>query len=79
MRFGISPFGIWRPYNPQGIKGLDVYDVLSADSKKWLNNGWLDYLAPQLYWSNKSVGQNFTKLVDWWRSQNTQRRDVFPA
>lgn len=79
VRFGISPFGIWRPGNPQGIKGLDVYDVLSADSKKWLNNGWLDYLAPQLYWSNKSVGQNFTKLVDWWRSQNTQRRDVFPG
>jgi uncharacterized lipoprotein YddW (UPF0748 family) len=79
VRFGISPFGIWRPNHPQGIKGLDVYDVLSADSKKWLNNGWLDYLAPQLYWSNKSVGQNFTRLVDWWRLQNTRRKDIFPG
>jgi uncharacterized lipoprotein YddW (UPF0748 family) len=79
VRFGISPFGIWRPNNPKGIKGLDVFDVLSADSKKWLNEGWVDYLAPQLYWSNKSVGQNFTRLVDWWRQQNVKGKDIYPG
>ncbi|MCM8535465.1 MAG: family 10 glycosylhydrolase [Lentisphaeraceae bacterium] len=79
VRFGISPFGIWRPNHPKGIKGLDVYDVLSADSKKWINNGWVDYIAPQLYWSNKSVKQNFTRLVDWWRQQNLRGKDIYPG
>ena len=50
VKVGISPFGIWRPGHPQQIKGLDAYEALYADARKWLNEGWLDYCAPQLYW-----------------------------
>ena len=79
MRVGLSPFGIWRPGNPAGITGLDAYADIFADSRKWLENGWLDYLAPQLYWSLASTGQNFGLLLDWWLSVNTQRRHVWPG
>ena len=79
MRVGLSPFGIWRPGNPAGITGLDAYADIFADSRKWLENGWLDYLAPQLYWSLASTGQNFSLLLDWWLSVNTQRRHVWPG
>ena len=50
MKFGISPFGIWRPKNPPQIQGMDAYAEIYADSRKWLAKGWLDYFAPQLYW-----------------------------
>jgi uncharacterized lipoprotein YddW (UPF0748 family) len=79
VKVGISPFGIWRPGNPAGITGLDAYASIFADSKKWLENGWVDYFAPQLYWSNTSTGQNFTALLDWWISVNTQNRHVWPG
>lgn len=76
---GISPFGIWRPGNPAGIQSMDPYLLLHADSKKWLNNGWLDYMAPQLYWPVDSKGQPFEPLLKWWVSQNTRRRHVWPG
>jgi uncharacterized lipoprotein YddW (UPF0748 family) len=79
VRVGISPFGIWRPGNHAGIVGLDAYTDIFADSKKWLENGWLDYFAPQLYWSLASTGQNFSLLFDWWLSINSQRRHVWPG
>src|SRR6185503_5461665 len=50
VKVGISPFGIWRPGNPPQIAGFDAYAEIYADSKKWLQNGWGDYFAPQLYW-----------------------------
>jgi uncharacterized lipoprotein YddW (UPF0748 family) len=79
MRVGLSPFGIWRPGNPAGITGLDAYTDIFADSKKWLENGWADYFAPQLYWPLASTGQNFTALLDWWISVNAQRRHLWPG
>ena len=79
VKVGISPFGIWRPGNPAGITGLDAYNAIFADSKKWLENGWVDYFAPQLYWSLASTGQNFTALLDWWISVNVQKRHVWPG
>ncbi len=79
LKVGLSPFGIWRPGNPAGITGLDAYAQIFADSKKWLENGWLDYCAPQLYWSMSSTGQNFTALLDWWISVNTQKRHLWPG
>jgi uncharacterized lipoprotein YddW (UPF0748 family) len=78
-RVGISPFGIWRPGNPTGIVGLDAYGSIYADSRKWLQSGWVDYLAPQLYWSLTSTGQNFTSLITWWGQQNTMRRHLWPG
>ena len=79
VKVGISPFGIWRPGYPTGITGLDAYNAIYADSKKWLENGWVDYFAPQLYWSLASTGQNFTSLLDWWISVNSQQRHVWPG
>jgi uncharacterized lipoprotein YddW (UPF0748 family) len=70
-RFGISPFGIWRPGVPSTIKAsIDSYAHLFADSRLWLANGWVDYLAPQLYWSIRPPAQSYSVLLDWWRSQS---------
>ena len=79
VRVGVSPFGIWRPGNPSTIKGFDAYDQIYADSKKWLQNGWLDYLAPQLYWPIAGPDQSFPVLYDWWLSVNTKKRHIWPG
>lgn len=81
VRVGISPFGIWRPNHPAGYaKGaLDPYEALSADSLKWLQLGWVDYMAPQLYWPNEPKNLSFAALFDWWLSQNTARRHIWPG
>ncbi len=79
VRVGISPFGIWRPGNPTGVVGLDAYASIYADSRLWLQRGWLDYFAPQLYWSIASTGQSFPSLLGWWMQQNTQRRHLWPG
>jgi uncharacterized lipoprotein YddW (UPF0748 family) len=76
---GISPFGIWRPGNPPGITGLDAYEEIYADARKWLREGWLDYLAPQLYWPLAGTQQRFTRLDQWWREENVQRRHIWPG
>lgn len=79
VRVGVSPFGIWRPGNPAGVVGLDAYASIYADSKLWLQQGWVDYFAPQLYWSIASTGQSFPALLQWWGQQNTQRRHLWPG
>ncbi len=71
VRVGISPFGIWRPGVPPTTKaGLDAYGQLFADSRKWVAEGWVDYLAPQLYWGIQPAEQSFPVLLDWWRAQS---------
>jgi uncharacterized lipoprotein YddW (UPF0748 family) len=79
VQVGISPFGIWRPGNPPQIQGFDAYAEIYADSRKWLQNGWADYLAPQLYWPIAQTAQSFPVLLDWWRSQNTKGRHIYPG
>src|SRR5437764_12898204 len=79
VKVGISPFGIWRPGHPPGIAGFDQYAKLYADAKLWLNKGWVDYWTPQLYWPIDKKEQSFPKLLDWWVSQNTQHRHVWPG
>jgi len=79
LKVGISPFGIWRPGSPTGVVGLDAYASLYADSRKWLRNGWVDYLAPQLYWAISAPQQSFPALLDWWLGENTQGRHVWPG
>jgi uncharacterized lipoprotein YddW (UPF0748 family) len=76
---GISPFGIWRPGNPPGITGLDAFDEIYADSRRWLHEGWLDYVAPQLYWEVGGTQDRFRLLDNWWRSQNPLNRHVWPG
>ncbi len=79
VRFGISPFGIWRPGHPSSVKaGLDAYNDISADSRLWLNQGWLDYFSPQLYWRIGS-DQDYTALYRWWSGENKQNRHLFPG
>jgi len=77
--FGISPFGIWKPGYPAGIKGSSQYDELYADAKLWLNQGWIDYFTPQLYWAINSSGQSFPALLNWWNSENTKNRHLWPG
>ncbi len=80
VKFGISPFGIWRPGVPEGTTaGLNAYSQLYGDSRLWLANGWLDYFAPQLYWPINSPGQSFARLAPWWASQNAKRRHLWPG
>ncbi|MFN0123526.1 MAG: glycoside hydrolase family 10 protein [Blastocatellia bacterium] len=79
VKFGVSPFGIWRPGNPAGIVGLDAYNEIFADSRRWLNEGWVDYLTPQLYWPIAPPAQSYTALLDWWNSQNTRGRHLWPG
>ena len=80
VKFGISPFGIYRPGFPESIKaGVDQYGELYADCKKWLNEGWCDYISPQLYWPIAQKAQSYPVLLDWWISQNLKGRHVWPG
>lgn len=79
VKFGISPFGIWKSGYPEGISGMSQYDELYADAKLWLNKGWVDYFTPQLYWPIDSKRQSFTKLLKWWSDENTQGRHLWPG
>ena len=79
MRVGISPFGIWRPGSPIGVSGLDAYASIYADSRKWLRSGWVDYLAPQLYWAISAPQQSFPALLDWWIQESSMGRHVWPG
>ncbi len=78
VKFGISPFGIARPGVPAGIKaGIDQYEELYADAQKWLEKGWCDYYAPQLYWAISSPGQPFKPLLNYWVKTNKMNRHVW--
>jgi uncharacterized lipoprotein YddW (UPF0748 family) len=79
VKFGVSPFGIWRPGNPGQIQGFDAYAKLYADSREWLAKGWLDYCAPQLYWAIKPPEQSFPVLLKWWSEQNARNRHLAPG
>lgn len=74
--FGVSPFGIYTRGQPATVKaGLDQYNTIYADPVRWMRSGWVDYLAPQLYWKDKSP-QCFTELLKWWRSPEVNPRGV---
>jgi uncharacterized lipoprotein YddW (UPF0748 family) len=80
VRFGISPFGLGRPERrPAGINGFSQYDKLYADAETWLQSGWVDYLSPQLYWPIRAPGQAYGVLLDYWLTQNTRGRHIWPG
>ncbi|MCA9231869.1 MAG: family 10 glycosylhydrolase [Planctomycetales bacterium] len=79
VKFGISPFGIWRPGNPPQIKGFDQYAAIYADARKWFVEGWLDYFTPQLYWKLGPPAQSYPALLGWWHEQNEQGRHLWPG
>ncbi len=70
VSFGISPFGIWRNSgtDPLGSRtsGLQSYDAIYADSRKWVKQGWVDYLAPQIYWHMGFATAPYEVLTAWW-------------
>lgn len=79
-QFGISPFGIWRsvdrdPINGSKTKGgASNYDDLYADILLWLKNGWIDYVAPQLYWEFSHPTAPYSLLLDWWNNHTYGRQ-----
>ena len=80
VKFGISPFGIWRPGVPRTIEAkLDAYDHIAADSRKWLREGWIDYFSPQLYWRIDDKPHSFMTLARWWASENVKQRHLWPG
>jgi len=76
LKFGMSPFGIYSTTDsaaaqfglklPAGIIGTDAWAVLYCDPLAWVAGGYVDYLAPQLYWSTKATKQNYETLCRWW-------------
>jgi len=82
VKFGISPFGIYKAGVPSGISGLDAYKELYIDPLKWAEDGSVDYLMPQLYWKFDHYGanQDFRKLANWWAKEVTDRgRHMYPG
>lgn len=80
VQFGISPFGVWRNKS-QDLTGSDTkagvtaYDTTFADVRTWINKGWIDYVAPQIYWSIGFPAAGYDKLVAWW-SNEVKNSDV---
>jgi uncharacterized lipoprotein YddW (UPF0748 family) len=84
VKFGISPFGVWRNADKDPLlgsatrAGVNTYDDLSADVRGWLEKGWIDYVAPQLYWNIGFPIADYAILLDWWR-KNSFERNVYPG
>ncbi|WP_406100367.1 glycoside hydrolase family 10 protein [Streptomyces sp. NBC_01013] len=71
VRFGISPFGVWRNASTDSLgsrtqAGVQTYDDLYADTRGWIKKGWIDYICPQLYWNIGSAAADYATLVPWW-------------
>ncbi|CAH1055131.1 family 10 glycosylhydrolase [Paenibacillus pseudetheri] len=69
--YGISPFGVWRNIKNDSTgsdtsAGVTAYDSMYADVRTWIKQGWIDYVAPQIYWSLSFSTARYDKLVDWW-------------
>ena len=72
VKFGISPFGVWRNKSddPRGSNtqaGATNYDHLYADIIKWQEKGWIDYCIPQIYWQIGHRLADYETLVNWWK------------
>jgi uncharacterized lipoprotein YddW (UPF0748 family) len=80
VKFGISPFGIWRPGYPagQGTR-FDQHEQLYADARKWIREGWVDYYTPQLYWAISRPDLSYPVLLRWWVEQNVHDRHMWPG
>ncbi|MGH7444149.1 MAG: glycoside hydrolase family 10 protein, partial [Longimicrobiales bacterium] len=77
VKVGISPIGTWRPNVHPQIRGFDAYESIYADARKWLVEGTLDYLVPQLYWPIARTDVSFPVLLDWWVRQNPLGRGMY--
>ncbi|HEX2076536.1 MAG TPA: family 10 glycosylhydrolase [Longimicrobium sp.] len=80
VKFGISPFGVWRPGYPPGIgTRFDQHEQLYADARRWLREGWMDYFTPQLYWPISRPDLSYPPLLRWWTEQNVKGRHLWPG
>jgi uncharacterized lipoprotein YddW (UPF0748 family) len=81
VRFGISPFGIYRNKKQDeggsDTNGLSNYDDLYADTQLWINEGWIDYVIPQLYWEIGHPAANYTTLLHWWRENKGAKTQLY--
>ncbi|MER0244982.1 family 10 glycosylhydrolase [Streptomyces sp. HSW2009] len=71
VHFGVSPFGVWRnkatdPLGSDTRAGVQTYDDLYADTRRWVREGWLDYITPQVYWNLGFAAADYATLVPWW-------------
>ena len=77
VKFGVSPFGIYRNVGSwekgSKTKGLQCYDDLNADVLKWINEGWVDYSIPQIYWEIGHPAADYEELVAWWAKYASNR------
>ncbi|MEN8226910.1 MAG: family 10 glycosylhydrolase [Bacteroidota bacterium] len=79
IRFGVSPFGIYRDGVPPGIIGFDAYNTIYCDPLAWLRAGSVDYITPQIYWPTGGA-QDFETLVNWWADSCFRyERHLFPG
>lgn len=74
VRFGISPFGVWRNKAVDSTgsdtkASVTAYDNMYADVRMWIKQGWIDYVNPQIYWSLSFSAARYDKLVDWWAQE----------
>ena len=80
VKFGVSPFGIWQNQRSDAAgsatNGLQSYSDVYADTKKWLQQGWVDYVTPQIYWSTGFSTASYSVLVPWWNN-NAFGRHVY--
>ena len=82
VKFGVSPSGIYRSSTDPGIGSptssgaLQHYSALFADTKKWIQSGWVDYLTPQVYWYIGQTGSDYKLLVPWWNN-NAYGRHIY--
>ena len=76
VKFGVSPFGIYRNVknDPNGSQtnGLQNYDQLYADVLLWVKNGWVDYCVPQIYWEIGNKAADYAELMNWWNKYCTK-------
>ena len=79
VKYGVSPFGIWKSGFPAGIVGTSSYYELYCDPMAWLGTGSIDYLTPQLYWAHGG-GQDYAALMPWWAdSVSAHGRHLYPG
>jgi uncharacterized lipoprotein YddW (UPF0748 family) len=80
VKFGVSPFGIWRNQGTNALgsatNGLQSYDDIHADTRSWMLNNWVDYMMPQIYWSIGFSAANYAVLAPWWHN-NANGRHIY--
>jgi len=82
VKFGISPFGVWRNNDVDPVNGSDSYasitsyDDLNADILKWMEKDWIDYVVPQLYWYIGFAPADHLTLIKWW-NERTYGKDLY--